>query len=107
MPVLKPLPEAPVIEFIRGSEVCRITGLPVSTLYAKMAAGEFPRPVRLSDEHPSGRNPIVAWLRHEVVAWQERRIAERDALPLPEQPGPKPRDPNRFREAAEKRKAMK
>ncbi len=43
-----------------------------SRLYADMDAGLFPRPIK------TGRR-AVAWLQREVVAWQNQRIAERDA----------------------------
>lgn len=59
------------IRFLRRKEVVRITGLPSSTLYERMAAGAFPRPVRLSPN-------IVGWPAHEVEAWAQQRITERD-----------------------------
>ena len=61
-----------VKKFLRIREVVQVTGLPVSTLYEKIAAGEFPRQVRLSPR-------AVGWLEDEILAWQESRIAERDS----------------------------
>jgi predicted DNA-binding transcriptional regulator AlpA len=34
-----------------------------------IAAGEFPKPIKLSSS-----GTAVAWLAHEVAAWQMRRI---------------------------------
>ncbi len=41
------------------------------TIHRMIAAGKFPRPIRLG----AGRS---AWLRREVTAWLEARISERD-----------------------------
>ena len=60
-------------KFLRRSDVCAATGLPVSTLYALMQRGEFPRPVRTSP----GR---VGWLESEITVWQQARISERDGM---------------------------
>lgn len=43
-----------------------------SSLYAEMAAGRFPKPVKLSDR-------IVAWPAEEVEAWMEERKSARQA----------------------------
>ena len=56
------------------AEVERVTSLTTSVLYREMAAGRFPRPVRVS----LGR---VAWVSSDVDLWREARIAERDAAP--------------------------
>jgi prophage regulatory protein len=58
--------------FLRRNEVMRVTGQPCSTLYARMAEGSFPKPVRLSPRS-------VAWRLSEVEAWQQERIEARDA----------------------------
>jgi prophage regulatory protein len=47
---------------IRRTEVLFMTGLATSTLYAKMQAGEFPRPVKL------GRR-AVGWKSNAVELW--------------------------------------
>jgi prophage regulatory protein len=60
-----------VERLIRFREVKRLTGLSGATLYRKMSAREFPRPVRL------GAN-ACAWLLSEVQDWIARRIALRD-----------------------------
>ena len=53
---------------LRRSEVEQLVGLRRSALYKLMAAGEFPRPVKLSAR-------AVAWRQSEVAAW----IAAREA----------------------------
>jgi prophage regulatory protein len=60
-----------VQKFLRRSEVEKITGLPRSSIYERMAAGHFPKPVPLG-----GRS--VAWLEAEIIDWQKKRIADRD-----------------------------
>jgi prophage regulatory protein len=57
---------------LRRPEVQRATGLPRSSLYALIAAGHFPEPIKL------GRKSS-GWLETEVIAWQQARIAERNA----------------------------
>jgi prophage regulatory protein len=57
--------------FLRIGQVCDATGLPISTVYELVAAGNFPKQVRLTRRS-------VAWIEQEVLAWQEARIAERD-----------------------------
>lgn len=53
---------------LRRSEVEQLVGLRRSALYKLMAAGEFPRPVKLSAR-------AVAWRQSEVAAWIEAREA--------------------------------
>ena len=48
------------------------TGLSRSTLYDKMRAGKFPRPVPLGDK-------AVGWLESDISKWIAERIAEREA----------------------------
>jgi prophage regulatory protein len=43
-----------------------------SAIYQKVADGEFPAPVKISER-------CVAWVQSEVDAWTADRIAERDA----------------------------
>jgi prophage regulatory protein len=56
--------------FMRRREVERRTGLARSTLYDRMAAGTFPKPIGIGGER-------VAWLQSEVEAWMAARIAAR------------------------------
>jgi prophage regulatory protein len=60
-----------VIErLIRIGEVKRLTGLSTATLYRKMSAKEFPRPVQLGAA-------ARAWPLSEVQDWISERIAGR------------------------------
>jgi prophage regulatory protein len=45
------------------------TGLPRSTIYVRIAQGEFPSPVRLGPR-------TVGWLESEVEDWLQARIDE-------------------------------
>ena len=47
---------------LRLPEVLRLTGLSRSTVYRKIKAGEFPRPVKLGKR-------AVGWREFEVIAW--------------------------------------
>jgi prophage regulatory protein len=58
--------------FLRIADVERATALPRSTIYEMAAKGRFPKQVRLSPR-------ITGWLESEVRAWQDARVAERDA----------------------------
>lgn len=42
-----------------------------STLYEWMAAGSFPKPIKIGPR-------AVAWVESELDAWERQRIAERD-----------------------------
>lgn len=57
-----------VQNILRREDVERATGLPRSSLYAKIAAGEFPKPIKLG-QRASG------WLEEDVAKWQRARIA--------------------------------
>jgi prophage regulatory protein len=57
--------------FLRIREVKRITGLPTSSLYEAIAAGDFPKQIRLGTKR-------VGWIEREILEWQKARIAERD-----------------------------
>lgn len=57
---------------LRADDVCHLTGLGRSTLYAKVKAGDFPTAVQL-------HGACVAWRESEVDAW----IAARPAAALP------------------------
>lgn len=45
------------------------TGLSISTIYARIKAGTFPKPIRLGENS-------VGWLQSEVDGWLRDRIAE-------------------------------
>lgn len=69
---------------LRRRDVERATGLSRSTLYALMADGKFPRPIRLSLR-------AVGWLESDLQEWQAARAAKRDA---PTAAGKQRRTPN-------------
>jgi prophage regulatory protein len=59
--------------FLRQREVLPLSGFgSSSTLKNKVKAGEFPAPIKISE----GRQ---AWSEREVIAWQQEKIANRDA----------------------------
>jgi prophage regulatory protein len=66
---------AEVDEFLRLGDVLKASGKGRTALYAAVARGEFPSPLKLSE---GGR--AVAWLKSEVIAWQQRQVALRDAM---------------------------
>lgn len=68
------MPEAPLLRIIRLSELPTYVGLQRTQIDELIKAGEFPAPVKLSD---TGR--AKGWLEHEIVAWQQMRLAKRDA----------------------------
>ena len=59
----------PPIRFLRLPEVMKRTGLSRSTIYVRLAAGCFPRPVALGSR-------AVGWIEAEVEEWVAERIAE-------------------------------
>jgi len=68
------------VEFIRRSEVLRITGLRKSTLYSLMKRVEDPFP----PNYPTSERGR-AWIKSEVFEWCERRRnAERKPTPIEE-----------------------
>lgn len=60
--------------FMKLEAVLECTGWRKTRLYEAIASGEFPKPIPLSD---AGR--AVAWSEAEIIAWQEERLAARDA----------------------------
>jgi prophage regulatory protein len=58
---------------IRERDLPQYVGLRRTQIAQLIAAGEFPRPIRLSD---TGR--AKGWLEHEVALWQQSRLAKRD-----------------------------
>lgn len=56
---------------LRRKAVEAKTGYSTSTLYEKMARGEFPRPIKLGAR-------AVGWVDDEVDAHIAQKIAERD-----------------------------
>jgi prophage regulatory protein len=62
-----------LLRMVRLSELPDFVGLHRSQIFALIADGEFPKPVKLSD---GGR--ANGWLEHELIDWQQKRIAKRD-----------------------------
>jgi prophage regulatory protein len=59
--------------FLKRPEIEQRTGLKRSTIYDKIKAGTFPKPVKLGAR-------AVAWPEAEVEAWMKERIAHRGGL---------------------------
>lgn len=55
-------------QILRIFEVADRTGLARSSIYAKIQAGDFPRPIKLSTRS-------VGWLEADVNQWIERQIS--------------------------------
>jgi prophage regulatory protein len=64
---MNPIHHEPIERLIRISEVKRLTGISTATLYRKISANEFPRPVRLGIA-------ARAWPLSEVQSWIAGRI---------------------------------
>jgi prophage regulatory protein len=54
------------------AEVEHLTGFKHSKIYNDVAAGKFPKPVRLGSKS-------VRWVEAEIMAWVAEQIAKRDA----------------------------
>lgn len=61
----------PVQRIFRRRQLPEITGYSIPYVYELIAAGKFPRPIKLG-ARASG------WLEEDVLRWQRERIAERD-----------------------------
>lgn len=59
---------------LRQQDVLDFTGLSKSQIAAMVARGQFPQPIKLSE---GGR--AKGWFETELIDWQERRAAARDA----------------------------
>lgn len=57
---------------LRRPEVIQLTGLPQSTLYDRISAGDFPRPIKLGGPHSCS----VGWKESEVQSWIADRARE-------------------------------
>lgn len=53
-------------KIFRRPEVERMTGLSRSTIYALMAEGDFPKPIKLSKR-------AVGWRHEDIAAWLKSR----------------------------------
>lgn len=59
--------------FLRLPQVQQLVGHGRSWIYAAVAKGEFPKPIKLGPQ-------TVAWDEEEIAEWQAARIAERDMV---------------------------
>ena len=57
---------------LRLPQVVDATGETRSTIYKRIAEGEFPKPVKLGAKS-------VGWVEDEIAAYNEARIAQRDS----------------------------
>ena len=57
---------------LRIDLVCKLTGIPKSSIYVLLNQGSFPRPVQISSR-------CIAFVEKEVLSWINLRIQERDA----------------------------
>ena len=60
-------------QILKRPRVQELTSLPVSTLYAWVAQGRFPAPVRLGLRS-------VGWRRSDVQGWLDSRVSAREAV---------------------------
>jgi prophage regulatory protein len=63
---------------IRLRDLPDFVGLKRTQIDALIVKGEFPKPIKLND---TGR--AKGWLEHELIAWQQGRIAARDEAKRP------------------------
>ena len=59
-------------KILRLPQVEEATGERRSTIYKRISEGEFPKPVKLGAKS-------VGWVEEEIAAYNEARIAARDA----------------------------
>jgi prophage regulatory protein len=64
---------SPCLTLERLPQVRARCGLSRSEIYRRIAAGDFPRPIKLGER-------ASAWAEHEVTAWIAARIAARDNM---------------------------
>ena len=57
---------------LRLPQVVEATGETRSTIYKQISEGEFPKPVKLGAKS-------VGWVEDEIAAYNDARIAQRDA----------------------------
>lgn len=60
---------APLPRIYRRRDVEAVTGLKRSSIYERVTAGSFPKPIKLGARS-------VGWLASDVHAWVEARVAE-------------------------------
>jgi prophage regulatory protein len=60
-----------VLNILRRNAVQKATGLSRSSIYERMAQGDFPKPIPLGPR-------AVGWVESEVMEWVRERIVRRD-----------------------------
>ena len=55
------------IKLLKINQVCELTGLGRSTVYAKVAEESFPAPIKIGAR-------ASAWIESEIEAWIEEKI---------------------------------
>jgi prophage regulatory protein len=88
--------ESEGLRLLRLPEVRAKTGLGRTEIYMQMAAGRFPKSVKIG-------KVAVAWPSDEIDFWIAARLAERDAegeRPAPPRPRGRPRKEAEQREVA-------
>ncbi len=63
--------QSPKSQILRGPEVDKEYGVSKTARYELIKQGVFPKPIKLGPRS-------VGWLRSELDAWVEARVAERD-----------------------------
>ena len=56
-------------QVLRIFEVSDRTGLPRSSIYAKIQAGDFPRPIKLGPRS-------VGWLEADINSWLDEKVSQ-------------------------------
>ena len=56
-------------QVLRIFEVSDRTGLPRSSIYAKIQAGDFPRPIKLGPRS-------VGWLEADINSWLDGKVSQ-------------------------------
>ncbi|MBF0321780.1 MAG: AlpA family phage regulatory protein [Magnetococcales bacterium] len=64
-----------VSPLVMKSKILEIIGISDGNLRAKIARGEFPRPIQISPRR-------VGWLESDVTAWFAEQAAKRTASPI-------------------------
>ena len=60
-------------KLIRPRAASELLGVPISTMYERIAKGTFPKPIKISHR-------AVAFDMEELLRWQLEAIADRDGL---------------------------
>jgi predicted DNA-binding transcriptional regulator AlpA len=65
--------ELPLV--LRSADVVLLTSLSRATIWRRIAAGRFPKPIKLGGCHPQSAS---GWVREEILAWIDKQRGERD-----------------------------